>query len=719
MPAGGSDDVGQLVSLVTGRPRKGGPPGQVEREALDRQRRALANRREMEREEEREQLQLTNKKILEHLKQALGEYVPNYSAPKLRGLASPRNFSLHWGFGTPLEVLDDVELLTRMVQLKQTAREPQESGTSTTFEHPRASGSDAAIASPSSLVSAAGAAAAEHRDGQPLSIAANRCQTPLRTPPARRAPQLEPTVPGGNLMPRKPERPSTAPLSLRSPRAASPAPAAPHAAGSNSAIAAAPSSYLDVAGLTSRDDSVRQRLAEIRAQQQKEQAAVATKLAQRAEEAGRVVEATYESLCKEAQGRVAKWAGKRMQVTKRVSDAAARREAETLSELQRKTERVEAWRQEQEVVARERAEALAKERAEAAMRFGERLQAREERLQKAEESAQQQHGRKAEEQRREAERRAAESAERQRKNLEARLRMERALVERIAKTEESVQKKIQQVEQLNEHRRQELDAKRDAAKQAILKAVGLEAKPVSSPASKPSAYRPAPPLPPGAASPRGAPSPRGAAAGTSPRAAGASPRRPPKAHNGSTGLEEKVLECALCKQSFRALPGIVYLKNVAEKRAEFGDPSLMRWCEGRGEDEREAEATDEEAAGPNNRHRRHRRPIPRLQKMYEECQLCVFCTQFFTGRPHIDDARLWNAATPITKMFHITELTAKHPDHKTMTEMYTAWLRVVDPKHSRDEYTRQFHDLLQSAWTEYVQWHTAGRPASSTPGAGS
>jgi len=342
----------------------------------------------VEREEEREQLQLTNKKILEHLKQALGEYVPNYSAPKLRGLASPRNFSLHWGFGTPLEVLDDVELLTRMVQLKQTAREPQESGTSTTFEHPRASGSDAAIASPSSLVSAAGAAAVEHRDGQPLSIAANRCQTPLRTPPARRAPQLEPTVPGGNLMPRKPERPSTAPLSLRSPRAASPAPAAPQAAGSNSAIAAAPSPYLDVAGLTSRDDSVRQRLAEIRAQQQKEQAAVATKLAQRAEEAGRVVEATYESLCKEAQGRVAKWAGKRMQVTKRVSDAAARREAETLSELQRKTERVEAWRQEQEVVARQRAEALAKERAEAAMRFGERLQAREERLQKAEESAQ-------------------------------------------------------------------------------------------------------------------------------------------------------------------------------------------------------------------------------------------------------------------------------------------------------------------------------------------
>ena len=240
MPAGGSDD-GQLVSLVTGRPRKGGPPGQVEREALDRQRRELANRREMEREEEREQLQLTNKKILEHLKQALSEYVPNYSAPKLRGLASPRNFSLHWGFGTPLEVLDDVELLTRMVQLKQTAREPQESGTSTTFEHPRASGSDAAIASPSSLVSAAGAAAAEHRDGQPLSIAANRCQTPLRTPPARRAPQLEPTVPGGNLTPRKPERPSTAPLSLRSPRAASPAPAAPHAAGSKSAIVAAPS----------------------------------------------------------------------------------------------------------------------------------------------------------------------------------------------------------------------------------------------------------------------------------------------------------------------------------------------------------------------------------------------------------------------------------------------------------------------------------------------
>ena len=38
----------------------------------------------------------------------------------------PREFSLHWGFGAPLEVIDDRDLLSRMAQLKQLAsRAPQ------------------------------------------------------------------------------------------------------------------------------------------------------------------------------------------------------------------------------------------------------------------------------------------------------------------------------------------------------------------------------------------------------------------------------------------------------------------------------------------------------------------------------------------------------------------------------------------------------------------
>ena len=36
----------------------------------------------------------------------------------------PREFSLHWGFGDPLEVIDDRELLGRMAQLKQLASRP-------------------------------------------------------------------------------------------------------------------------------------------------------------------------------------------------------------------------------------------------------------------------------------------------------------------------------------------------------------------------------------------------------------------------------------------------------------------------------------------------------------------------------------------------------------------------------------------------------------------
>ena len=43
-----------------------------------------------------------------------------------------------------------------------------------------------------------------------------------------------------------------------------------------------------------------------------------------------------------------------------------------------------------------------------------------------------------------------------------------------------------------------------------------------------------------------------------------------------------------------------FLKAVAQKRAEFGDPELLKWCEKRG-----------------------------LQTMYGSASLCCFCCQFF------------------------------------------------------------------------------------------
>ena len=79
--------------------------------------------------------------------------------------------------------------------------------------------------------------------------------------------------------------------------------------------------------------------------------------------------------------------------------------------------------------------------------------------------------------------------------------------------------------------------------------------------------------------------------------------RKPKQHDGSTGLEEQFLKCSLCEQKFTSLSGLTYLKAVGTQRASFGDKSLLRWCEKRG-----------------------------LNTMYQEANLCVFCSQFFTDR---------------------------------------------------------------------------------------
>ena len=40
----------------------------------------------------------------------------------------PRDFSLYWGFGDPLEELDDRELLSKMAHLKEAARNAQPGG---------------------------------------------------------------------------------------------------------------------------------------------------------------------------------------------------------------------------------------------------------------------------------------------------------------------------------------------------------------------------------------------------------------------------------------------------------------------------------------------------------------------------------------------------------------------------------------------------------------
>lgn len=58
-----------------------------------------------------------------------------------------------------------------------------------------------------------------------------------------------------------------------------------------------------------------------------------------------------------------------------------------------------------------------------------------------------------------------------------------------------------------------------------------------------------------------------------------------------------------CEREFSQLSGATFLKAVGMQRAEFGDQTLLRWCERRG-----------------------------FNKMYESAGLCVFCCQFFQER---------------------------------------------------------------------------------------
>ena len=56
----------------------------------------------------------------------------------------------------------------------------------------------------------------------------------------------------------------------------------------------------------------------------------------------------------------------------------------------------------------------------------------------------------------------------------------------------------------------------------------------------------------------------------------------------------------MCEQQFAQLAGVTFRKAVGEKRAQFGDDGLLKWCTRRG-----------------------------YQTMYASAELCAFCCQFF------------------------------------------------------------------------------------------
>ena len=298
-------------------------------------------------------------------------------------------------------------------------------------------------------------------------------------------------------------------------------------------------------------------------------------LEQRWREADATVAGRRDGASAAAHQRVVDWSARRSQGRAKV-DASGTTRAQALEEsLRAKEARVRVWQSQREQEERVKCVIRAAAQADAAKRFTQGVQKREALYVEAQQRAAQRQNAMAALKRVEMDRRAERSEQRQLKNVSARIAVERELQARITHTEERIRRRELQLEAFQQQQQQQQQQQREATSRR-----------------------------------RGdAPTPRsGRDHGhqVSPRFAQQQQQHKPssarrtKQHDGVSGLEQPSLKCALCEQEFAQLSGGTFLKAVGTKRAEFGDDTLLRWCEKRG-----------------------------LNKMYESASLCVFCCQFF------------------------------------------------------------------------------------------
>lgn len=454
--------------------------------------------------------------------------------------AFPKSFNLYYGFGDPLEVLDDRDLLASMAHLKQRALSPKraaEAGLDRAREEQQQGNFAPAPPANSRPQSAAPRKGKQGGKGRPSSAPPKRAlQQPAQGASASADAQQQQEEEQGQEGQVGQEGQDT-----------------DDAGGSDSYEASArPPSFQQV--MERRERFMREEEAMRRRELQR--------LEKRWEDADALVEAKREQVAQEARARVEQWSSKKTGGRARLERDNAKRLDSLTTDLLKKEERLRRYRERCEREERERREEHARMRAEAAQRFATGVKERVFRLAEAEARVAKRVGAMAALRRQELAARAERADAKATANLELRLRQEAALETKIRMIDEKTKKRAQEVDAFLLKQRIDHEA-RVEAKRAQGKG-GADGQ-----------------------SPRGAGGAAQYQMGT-PRGGGGSGSRPGSArgkkaaHQGETGLEVLPVKCALCEQSFSTLAGATFLKAVATQRAKFGDDSLLRWCTRRG-----------------------------------------------------------------------------------------------------------------------------------------
>ena len=444
------------------------------------------------------------------------------------GPSLPMSFNLYYGFGEPLEVLDDRDLLTSMAQLKQRALSPKRNLAGLDGDTPElmapapppSTRPHSAAPRKKSGIGARPSSAPPKRQQQPSAAAQQQQQQQQRS--AGQQEQQPQQLTDGE-------------------RAESEA--------SHQEYNAPPPSFQQV--MERRDRFMRE--------EEKTRRRELQRLEKRWEEADAKVEAKREQAAQDARARVEQWGKKRSSGKARLEHDNAKRLDALTTDLLKKEERLRRYHERMEREERQKREEHAQMRMEAAQRFATGVRARTFRLQEAEERVARRAGAMAALRRQELQARSERADQKAMANLQLRMRQEAALEAKARQTEEKTKQRAAEVEAFLQKQRLDHEA-RVEAKRLQGKGGGDGQSPRTAGGQ------------PYGASQQG--TPRGSGKGT--------PRGKKAPHAGETGLEVLPQKCALCEQSFSQLTGVTFLKAVATQRAKFGDDSLLRWCTKRG-----------------------------------------------------------------------------------------------------------------------------------------
>jgi hypothetical protein len=360
-----------------------------------------------------------------------------------------RSFDVYRGFGAPLEVLDDRDLLHKMALLKQSAQkvgylpQPPQRPPPPRADRPGSAGNSSKRSGEQHGIAGAGAPISSQSPQRPHTA------PPVRRPQQSRAiPPSAPSLPGGRHQQQRDLNPQQAARARRE-------------------------SWLREQNKQTKRDVAR--------------------LEERWVAADAVVSERRGQMAAAARGRVAAWDGKRRSGANRIAQDNTRRMDLLRADLDGKNQRVEEWRQRTEASERQRREEHAAMRLEASKRFSSGLRNRETHLREAEERVAARVGAMAELKRAELTERVERGMLKQFEAMQMRQRVEDAQHAREAATERELKRKAAKVDAFLQKKRETHATKVATRKQGVgadaSHADGPQRRPQTSP-RQPTSARP-------------------------------------------------------------------------------------------------------------------------------------------------------------------------------------------------------------------------------------